>query len=120
MSEPIWNPLQVEERIAGISNRIAKSVTVCSSAYREFMRCDLDYDRAYAHAYMAHDGPAHEKKYAAELATYDERQARDVADVAYRHADRLARALEAELRAMQSIGASIRMQYGVAGRGEGA
>lgn len=120
MTEPVWNPVQVEERIGYISNRIARSVTVCSDAYREFLRCDLDYDRAFAHAYMEHQGPAHEKKYAAELATYDERQARDVADVAYRHADRLARALESELRAMQSIGASIRMQYGVAGRGEGA
>lgn len=120
MSENPWNPVQVESRIREIANRIANSVTVCSNAYREFMRADLDYDRAYAQAYLNHDGPQTEKKYAAELATYDERSARDVADVAYRHADRLARALEAELRAMQSIGASIRMQYGVAGRGEGA
>jgi len=115
-----WNPVVVEEKIAVISNRIANSVTTCSNAYRDFMKADLEYDRAYAKAYLDHDGPQTEKKYAAELATYDERSARDVADVAYRYADRLARALEAELRAMQSIGASIRMQYGVAGRGEGA
>jgi hypothetical protein len=67
---------------------------------------------------MGHEGPAHEKKYAAELATTEERAARDVADAAYRYADRLAKALESELRAYQSIGASVRATFGVAGVGE--
>jgi hypothetical protein len=49
-----------------------------------------------------------------------QRHERDVADAAHRFADRQARALENELRALQSVGASIRAMYGVAGRGEGA
>lgn len=114
----VLTPDQVEQRIGEISNRIANSVKECSDRYRDFMRADLEYDHAYALAYMAHPGPAHEKKYAAEVATRNLRESRDIADVAYRHVERLARALDAELRATQSIGASIRSMYTVAGRGE--
>lgn len=113
-----FNPVQVERAIRDAANDIAKSVTECADAYAKFLRADRDYDRAYARAYMEHKGPAHEKKYAAELATYTEREQRDVADAAYRYADRRAKAREAELRALQSVGASVRSQYAVAGRGE--
>lgn len=54
------------------------------------------------------------------LHSMDEREARDVAEIAYRHADKIHKALDSELRAWQSIGASVRQQYAVAGRGEGA
>jgi len=47
-----------------------------------------------------------------------EREARDVAEAAFKYADRRAKALELELRALQSIGASVRSMYAVAGRGE--
>lgn len=118
MTTDILNPVDVEKRIREVANRIADSVTVCSDRYGLFMKADLAYDQAYAKAYMFHDGPQTEKRYAAELATSKEREARDLADVAYRHADRLAKALEAELRAYQSVGASVRAMYSVAGRGE--
>jgi hypothetical protein len=114
----VLNPVQIETAIREVSNRIAKGVEVCSQRYGVFLTANQRYDAAFARAYMAHEGPAHEKRYAAELATQVEREARDTADVAYRHADRQARALEAELRAWQSVGASVRAMYGVAGRGE--
>jgi len=114
----ILTPEAVEQQIRQISNRIANSVKECTDRYREFMRADLEYDHAYAKAYLSCEGPAHEKRYAAEVATRTEREARDLADVAYRHVDRLAKALDAELRAMQSVGASIRSMFSVAGRGE--
>ena len=117
MSTP-WNPVQVEEKIREIANEIADGVKTCYAAYAEFLTADRDYDRAFAKAYMNHQGPAHEKKYAAELATHRERVIRDIADAAYRYADRGARAKENELRAWQSVGASIREQYRVAGVGE--
>lgn len=116
----VLNPVDIEQAIRGIANRIAAGVKVCSDRYEAFLTADRDYDRAYAGAYMRHEGAAHEKKYAAELATHDERKARDVADAAYRYADRQHRALQDELRAYQSVGASIRQMYAVAGRGEGA
>ena len=117
MSE-VWNPVEVEDRIREISNRISKGVGVCDERYQAHLAAERLYDAAYAQAYLDHSGPAHEKRYAAELATLDERKARDEADAAYRYADRRARALENELRAMQSVGASIRAMYATAGRGE--
>lgn len=112
------SPVQVEEAIREVSNRIAKSVQICADRYAAYLTAERDYDRAYAFAYMRHDGPAHEKRYAAELETFKEREVKDAADVMYKHADRLAKALDLELRAMQSIGASLRAQFSVAGRGE--
>lgn len=117
MSDPI-NPVQIETAIRETANRIAKGVRVCDERYLTFLTAAHALDVAYAHAYLGHDGPAHEKRYVAELATQSERAARDVADAAYRYADRQAKALDLELRAWQSIGASIRVQYTVAGRGE--
>lgn len=114
----VVGPEQVEQAIRAVSNRIAKGVSVCDERYRAFLTTDREYDAAYAAAYMGHDGPAHERKYAAELATGQERAARDTADAAYRYADRRARALQDELRALQSVGASMRAMFSTAGRGE--
>lgn len=115
---PAINPVAVEENIRACSERIAKGVLVCDERYRAYLDADRAYDAAYARAYLGHEGPSHEKRYEAELATQDEREARDTADAAYRYADRQAKALENELRAWQSVGASVRSMYGVAGRGE--
>src|SRR5699024_9875606 len=114
------DPVSIEEAIRTCANRIAKGVKVCHDAYTAYLDADRMYDRAYAQAYMQHDGPAHEKKYAAELATGAERALRDQKDAEYKYTDRTAKAIEAELRALQSVGASVRQMYGVAGRGEGA
>lgn len=118
MTEPL-NPVQIEEAIRKCAARIAKSVTVCGQAYETFLDAERKYDQAFARAYLGANGPAHSKKYEAELATAQERADKDVADAAYRYAERTSRAVEAELRAWQSVGASVRQMYGVAGRGEG-
>ena len=117
MSTPL-NPVSVENGIRGTSERISKGVLIASRRYGEFLKAVNAYERAFAREYMAYDGAAHAKKYAALLATTELKDALDVADVAYREADRQARALDSELRAWQSVGASVRSMYGVAGRGE--
>lgn len=107
----VLNPVDIEQRMQEISRRIHAGVTVVTNAEAEFRKSDQRYDLAFAHAYMRHDGPAHEKKYAAEIATEKPRADRDVAELAFKHAERTAKALEAELRAWQSVGASIRAMY---------
>lgn len=116
----VLNPVDIERAIRDVSNDISKGVAIVSRAYAEYLQRDAAYDRAFARAYMAHKGPAHERKYAAELATDAERTARDTADVAYRYARDTAEALREKLRAYQSVGASVRATYAVAGRGEGS
>lgn len=113
------NPVVVEQAIRACSDRISQGVIVCDKRYTAFLEADHAFDVAFAHAYLNADGPAHERRYAAELATQAERKARDVADAAYRFADRQAKALEAELRSWQSVGASVRSMYATAGVGVG-
>jgi hypothetical protein len=110
----VLNPVAVESAIRECANRIANGVKVCSDRYRDYLKADHDLDIAYARAFMAYDGPQGEKRYATEK----ERQTRDLADAAYRYADRQNRALQAELDAWRSLGASVRSMYAVAGRGE--
>ncbi len=119
MNEPL-NPVEVEAQIRELSDRISRSVKVCSDRYKEFLTADHAYDRGHAIAMVDYEGPHWKAKANAEISTQDLREAKDTADVSYRYADRAAKALIEQLRAMQSIGASVRQMYGVAGRGEGA
>lgn len=114
------NPVEIESAIRELNTRIAKGVRVFSDRYSEFLEADRHFDREYAQAYLAADGSIKDKEQSAKIQTMPAREERDIAEVAYKHADRLAKALELELRAYQSIGASIRAMYGTAGRGEGA
>lgn len=117
MTAPL-NPVDIEAAIREVSQRISNGVKVCDERYRAFLEADRMYDAAFASAYLSADGPAHKAKFEAELATSRLRSDRDAADAAYRYADRRAKALEAELRAWQSVGASVRAMYAVAGAGE--
>ena len=118
MSEPL-NPVQIETAIRELVNRIAKGIKVCSDRYAAFLEADRQFDREFAQAYLSAQGSIEDKKRQATIETMPAREERDVADAAYRHADRLSKALDLELRAYQSIGASVRQMYANAGRGEG-
>ena len=112
------NPVSIENHIRELSTRISRSASVCNQRYVEFLDADREFDKAFAQAYLAHDGPQSEKRYAADEATMPERERRDVADAAYRYADRLSKALQSELMAYQSLNKSVLAQFNVAGIGE--
>lgn len=114
----VINPVQVEHQMMDVLNRISNGIRIRALAYEAWLESDRDYDHAYAKAYVTATGPAHELKHLAELATTDARMTRDVADAAYRDAERRGKALEAELSALQSILKSILQSYGAAGVGE--
>lgn len=112
MTQPHLNPVAVEASIRELVDHIAKGIPIVSNAEAKAREASRLYDLALARAYMRHEGPAHEKKHAAVLATERERTEADIADLAYRHAERTSKSLEAQLRAWQSIGASVREMYG--------
>jgi hypothetical protein len=112
MSDDVLNPVQIEQAIRLCAERIHKGVHIVTNAEAKAKEARRLYDVAVAHAYMGHQGPAHEKKYAAEIATQTEREVAEVAELAFKHAERTAKAVEAELRAWQSVGASVRLMYG--------
>lgn len=111
-------PAQIEQKILEISNRIARSAAECNRRYQVFLDAERAYDKAYAQAFVQADCPQTEKKYRAFIATVELKEALDVADAAYRYADRLAKALQAELMAYQSVNRSVMATYSVAGVGE--
>jgi hypothetical protein len=109
----VLNPVDIENYIRHCAERIHRGVVIVSNAEAAARKARHTYDVAYALAYKADDGPAHERRYTAEIATQAERSAADDAELTYRHAERTAKAVEAELRAWQSVGASVRAMYGV-------
>lgn len=108
----VLNPVDVEHRIEELATRIAKGVAIVTAAEREARARRREADLVYAHAYLNADGPAHERRYAADIASMPAREAAETAELAFRHSERTARALERELNAWQSIGSSIRTMYG--------
>ena len=114
----VLNPVDVEHRIQEVSNRIARGVSVITSAEREAREKRRAFDLAFAYAYKRAEGPAHERKYGAEIEAMPHREAADIAEIAFKHAERTAKALEKELFAWQSINGNIRAMYGAAGVGQ--
>lgn len=111
----VHNPVTVEKRIEDTVNRIANGVRIVTSAERTAREKKRLFDLAYAHAYKKADGAAHLRKYEADILTMAQREDADNAEIAFRHAERTARALEKELIAWQSINSNIRAMYNAAG-----
>ncbi|WP_147404146.1 hypothetical protein [Nocardia panacis] len=103
--------------MATIDHLITQGVDELAEAYSVYAHAKNELEKATARAYMAHKGPAHEKKYAAILATAELRDKLTVADIAYHYAKSRSESLKDQLSAVQSIGASVRSQYEIAGRG---
>jgi hypothetical protein len=118
VTDQVLNPVDVEQQIVRLANDISRGVREVSARHKAKLDADRIYDHAFAVAFLAYDGPANAKKYAAEKVTQQERLDRDVAEVAYQHAQRQMRALEGQLSAFQSVMRSVNGMYGAAGRGQ--
>lgn len=116
--DEVHNPATVERKILETTTRIAKSAGECNRRYTARLDAERTYEQSYARAYLSHEGPQQEKRYAAVLATTDEKEHADVTEAAYRYADRLAKSLENELMAYQSVARSVGRMYSAAGVGE--
>lgn len=119
IDKPI-NPVEVEQAIFDISNEIARGVSIVSEREKIYLEAKRIFDRAEARAILKATGTIPEKKAQVELEVIAERDALDAAYIAFRFADKRAKALSLQLDAIRSIGASVRNMYQVAGRGEGA
>lgn len=117
--DEVLSPVEVELLVRKFAGDISRGVRTVSEAHRKFKTAVRIYDHAFAVAYMAHQGPQTEKKYAAEKTTQQERTEADAAEVAFRHAERQMKALEIQLSAAQTIAKSINQMYGAQGAGRG-
>lgn len=112
------NPVSIEKSLLEISNEMSQLIIQARDGYELQLSSQRAYTLAYAKAYMSYEGPAHCRKYAADLATEKELVDRDAADVAFRYIDRMARFLEKKLSAYQTLSQLVKQAYAVAGRGE--
>ena len=72
-------PAEVESRLAWLTDQIDQGVAIVSEREAEWKRLAREYDREYARAFLAAEGPQTEKKYHAELACAQKRIELEVA-----------------------------------------
>ena len=120
MSE--WNPATIEKAVYEAAQRISTGVMKADAAFRAFLKADHAFDVVEAKVYLGlpENMPVHKRKFEVTLNADVQaaRDARDVADAAYRLMDRNMRAIQGELDALRSIGVSVRQAYATAGVGE--
>jgi hypothetical protein len=115
MSDSPLNPVDVERKIEEVKTRIANGVRVVTAAERKRKEAKRVFDNAWAVAFKRAEGPIEDRKQQAVIDTMTEREAADDAEIAFKHAERTAAALEKELFAWQSINNTIRTMYNAAG-----
>jgi hypothetical protein len=113
----VHNPVAVEQKIEETKDRIATGVNIVTAREKEMRAKKRDFDNAYALAYKSADCAAHLRRYEADILTMAQRETADDAEIAFKHAERQARALDRELFAWQSILNSVRSMYNAAGVG---
>ena len=107
----VHNPAAVEQKIEETKNRIA-------AREKEMKDRKRDFDLAYAHAFKRAEGSVKDREYTADIEAMPHRETADNAEIAYKHAERTAKALDRELFAWQSILNSVRAMYNAAGVGQ--
>lgn len=113
---PALNPVDVENAIRDAVATVAEGVAVVSARLEQYRKAQREYDLAWAHAYMGAGGNMEERKQSAVIACRVLRESLDVAEVAWRYAERRAKAAESTLSAYQTISRSVQAMYGAVGR----
>lgn len=114
----VHNPAAVEQKIEETKNRIAAGVSIVTAREKEMKDRKRDFDLAYAHAFKRAEGSVKDREYTADIEAMPHRETADNAEIAYKHAERTAKALDRELFAWQSILNSVRAMYNAAGVGQ--
>ncbi|MBO0813853.1 MAG: hypothetical protein J2P30_01665 [Actinobacteria bacterium] len=115
---PVLNPAESERWIREVKNRIARGVKVVTDAEKEVKRLRRDFDDAWAHAMKRAEGPEYLRKAEATIATMPFRARAEDAEIAFKYAERTAKALDKELFAAMAINSNIRSMWTAAGVGE--
>lgn len=114
----VLNPVDIERGIRSAADTVAEAVPIVSQRLAAFREAERLFDLAWARHYLAATGPVEERKQRCILATEEEKKALDIAEVAYKFAERKTRAAESTLSAYQTLSKSVTAMYNVAGRGE--
>lgn len=102
-TEPL-TPMQVESALRETLDRLEKAPGIVAKAHQDWRDAKRAYETAKGHAFLAAAGTVDERKHQAELATVEERQAADRAEVTYKYATDQQMVLREELQVLRSIG----------------
>lgn len=117
MSE-VLNPVEIEQGILAAVAEVAEGIRVTSDRHSTYLEADHAFDLAWSRSYLSSTGTVAEREARCELAVEEERRTRDVAEAAYKYADRRTKAAESRLSAFQTLSRSVTAMYGAAGRSE--
>jgi hypothetical protein len=112
---PVHNPASVEQHIEETKNRIARGVKIVSAAEEVVKAKKRDLDLATAYALKKAEGPEYLRKAQATIDTMPRREEAENAELAFKHAQRQADALDKELFAWQAILKSVVAMWNAAG-----
>jgi hypothetical protein len=118
VSNQVLNPVEVEQAIRESVNTVAEGVAVVTQRLEAYRAAQWRFDQKWAGTYLTAEGPVEERKQQCVLACADEQAKLDVAEVAYKYAERKTRAAESALSAWQTLSRSVTAMYGAAGRAE--
>jgi hypothetical protein len=120
MSDPsrVLNPVEVEQAIRESVATVAQGVDVVTQRLAAYRDAQWRFDQKWAATYMMAEGPVEERKQQCVLSCADEQAKLDVAEVAYKYAERKTRAAESALSAWQTLSRSVTAMYHAAGTGE--
>jgi hypothetical protein len=115
---PVLNPAESERWIREVKDRIAKGVRIVTEREKEAKAKRRNFDLAWAYAIQRAEGPEYVRKAEATVATMPHRQEAEVAEIALKHAERTAKALDRELFAAMAVNSNIRSMWVAAGVAE--
>lgn len=111
-------PIRVETRIQQLVDALSKALVTWKKSFGIWKTAERDYDVAFAKAKInvSSDVPYNDRGHHATVATIKEREAKDVAEEAFKYAEKCLDATRSALSAWQSIGKSVTDAYRNAGR----
>lgn len=110
MSDDLITPMDVEREMIDLVQRIDKSPTVIRNHHNAVREARKAYRMAYNLAYRDAEGPVEERKVLAQIASQDEADALDLAEIQYRYVVDTLDSLKTKLRALQSVSSLMKAQ----------
>ena len=112
------SPIRVEQRIQELVKTLSIALMEWRERYGQWKDAEREFDKAYATARINVDSevPYNDRKYHADVATMEQREVKEVAEGAFKYAEKRLEGVRSALSAWQSIGRSVNEAYRNAGR----
>lgn len=107
------SPVEVEQKLLDLVDTLSKAVVAWRDAYVAMKKAEREFDIAYAESRVDIDSsiPYNDRKFHADLATKDERIAKDDAETVFKYADQRLTAVHKAISVMQSLNKSMQVAY---------